>query len=91
MPELGTSGSVRGRDGRPPGLLDRVFFREANMAERTRLLREIGDHKFTEFAEIPLFGLYADAAVHPKYIAEYTFPGVITGYFTHLEYVRLAP
>jgi len=26
------------------------------------------------------------------YIAEeYTFPGVITGYFTHLEYVRLAP
>ena len=60
-------------------------------AERTRLLREIGDHKFNEFAEIPLFWLYADAAVNPKYIAEYTFPGVITGYFTHLEYVKLAP
>ena len=60
-------------------------------AERTRLLREIGDHKFNEFAEIPLFWLYADAAVNPKYIAEYVFPGVITGYFTHLEYVRLAP
>jgi hypothetical protein len=29
MPELGTSGSVRGRDGQPPGLLDRVFSREA--------------------------------------------------------------
>ena len=25
------------------------------------------------------------------YITEYTFPGVITGYFTHLAYVRLAP
>jgi len=60
-------------------------------AERTRLLREIGDHKFNEFAEIPLFWLYAEAAVNPKYIAEYTFPGVITGYFTHLEYVKLAP
>jgi len=60
-------------------------------AERTRLLREIGDHKFNEFAEIPLFWLYAEAAVNPKYIAEYTFPGVITGYFTHLEYIRLAP
>ena len=60
-------------------------------AERTRLLREIGDHKFTEFAEIPLFWLFAEAAVNPKYIAEYTFPGVITGYFTHLEYVKLAP
>jgi dipeptide transport system substrate-binding protein len=60
-------------------------------AERARLLQEIGDHKFTEFAEIPLFWLFAEAAVNPKYIAEYTFPGVITGYFTHLEYVKLAP
>src|SRR5713226_8181117 len=60
-------------------------------AERTRLLREIGDHKFNEFAEIPLFWLFAEAAVNPKYITEYTFPGVITGYFTHLEYVKLAP
>ncbi len=60
-------------------------------AERARLLQEIGDHKFTEFAEIPLFWLYAEAAVNSKYIAEYTFPGVITGYFTHLEYVKLAP
>jgi peptide/nickel transport system substrate-binding protein len=60
-------------------------------AERTRLLREIGDHKFNEFAEIPLFWLFAEATVNPKYIAEYVFPGVITGYFTHLEYVKLAP
>ena len=62
-----------------------------DVAERTRLLREIGDHKVNEFAEIPLFWLFAEAAVNPKYIAEYTFPGVITGYFTHLEYVKLAP
>jgi len=60
-------------------------------AERARLLREIGDHKFNEFAEIPLFWLYAEATVNPKYIAEYTFPGIITGYFTHLEYIKLAP
>ena len=60
-------------------------------AERARLLREIGDHKFTEFAEMPMFWLFAEAAVNPKYIAEYVFPGVITGYFTHLEYVKLAP
>jgi ABC-type transport system substrate-binding protein len=61
------------------------------IGERARLLREIGDHKFTEFAEIPLFWLFAEATVNPKYIAEYTFPGVITGYYTHLEYVRLTP
>ena len=59
--------------------------------ERARLLREIGDHKFTEFAEMPLFWLFAEATVNPKHIAEYVFPGVITGYYTHLEYVKLRP
>jgi ABC-type transport system substrate-binding protein len=58
--------------------------------ERARLLREIGDQKFFEFADIPIYWLFAEAAVNPKYIAEYVFPGVITGFFTHLEYIKLA-
>lgn len=62
-----------------------------DMQERARLLREIGDHKFYDFGELPLFWLFADATVNPKYIAEYTFPGVITGYYTHLEYIKLVP
>jgi ABC-type transport system substrate-binding protein len=62
-----------------------------NPGERARLLREIGDHKFNEFAAIPMFWLHAEAGVNPKYIAEYTFPGSITGFFTHLEYIKLAP
>jgi ABC-type transport system substrate-binding protein len=59
--------------------------------DRARLLREISDHKFHEFASIPMFWLLADASVNPKVIAEYVFPGSITGFFTHLEYVKLAP
>jgi ABC-type transport system substrate-binding protein len=59
--------------------------------QRARLLRETGDHKFNEFAAIPMFWLHAEAGVNPKYIAEYTFPGSITGFFTHLEYIKLAP
>jgi ABC-type transport system substrate-binding protein len=59
-------------------------------AERARLLREIGEHKFTEFADMPFFWLYAEAGVNPQYIADYTFPGSITGFFTHLEYIKLA-
>jgi hypothetical protein len=31
MPELGTSGSARGRDGQPPGLLDLQSYRKAVM------------------------------------------------------------
>jgi ABC-type transport system substrate-binding protein len=59
--------------------------------ERARLIREIGEHKFTEFADMPMFWLHAEAGVNPKFIADYTFPGSITGFFTHLEYVKLAP
>jgi len=58
---------------------------------RARLLREIGEHRFNEYSDIPLFWVFAEAAVNPKFIAEYVFPGTITGYFTHLEYVKLAP
>jgi ABC-type transport system substrate-binding protein len=58
--------------------------------ERVRLLREIGDHKFNNFSEVPLFWLFAEATVNPRYVAGYTFPGVITGFFSHLEYVQLA-
>jgi ABC-type transport system substrate-binding protein len=62
-----------------------------NPAERARLLREAVGHKFNEFADIPMFWLHAEAGVNPKYIAEYTFPASITGFFTHLEYIKLAP
>jgi peptide/nickel transport system substrate-binding protein len=65
--------------------------RVVDTAERARLLREIGDLRFNEFSDIPLFWLFAEATVNPKYIAEYVFPGIITGYFTHLEYIKLVP
>jgi ABC-type transport system substrate-binding protein len=64
--------------------------RVVNPADRARLIRDIGNHKFHEFAELPLAALYADAALNPKVIAEYTFPGIITGFYTHLEYVKIA-
>ena len=60
-------------------------------AERARLLRDMADHKFNEFASIPMFWMLAEATVNPKFIAEYVFPGSITGFFTHLEYIKLAP
>ena len=49
MPELGTSGSVRGRDGQPPGLLDRVFFREAYCREE--FPRQMDNRVLTLMAE----------------------------------------
>jgi hypothetical protein len=29
--------------------------------------------------------------VNPKVIAEYVFPETITGFYTHLEFIKLAP
>jgi hypothetical protein len=37
MPESGTSGSVRGRDGKPPGLLDLHYYREANTVRQHKI------------------------------------------------------
>jgi hypothetical protein len=59
--------------------------------ERARLLREIGDHKFNELAEMALFWLFAEVAVNPRVIAAYVFPGSIPGFYTHLEYIKLVP
>ena len=56
--------------------------------ERARLLQAIGDHKFEEYAEIPIVRLFVLAAINPKVVAEYTFPGTIAGFYTHLEYVK---
>ena len=42
---------------------------------RIQLLREVGDQKFAEFAEMPLFWLFAEATVNPRYVAEYVFQG----------------
>ncbi|MGQ0571288.1 MAG: ABC transporter substrate-binding protein [Armatimonadota bacterium] len=65
--------------------------RVVETAERARLLREIGDIRFNDFSDIPLFWLFAEASINPKVVAEYVFPGTITGYYTHLEYVKPAP
>jgi ABC-type transport system substrate-binding protein len=65
--------------------------RVVDASERARLLREIGDIRFNEFSDIPLFWLFAEAVINPKVLAEYVFPGVITGYYTHLEYIKLTP
>jgi peptide/nickel transport system substrate-binding protein len=59
-------------------------------AERERLLREIGDIKFNDYAEAPLLWLPGQVVVNPKIVAEYIFPGNVDAVFTHFEYVKAA-
>ena len=61
-----------------------------NTEDRARLLREIGDHKFYNFASIPMFWLRNDMTVDPQYIGKYDFPGPVISAYSHLEYIELA-
>jgi ABC-type transport system substrate-binding protein len=61
------------------------------LAERTKLLQQIGDITFYDHARLMLFGLYVEMAVNPEYVSNYDFPATMSGYFTHLEYVETVP
>ena len=55
--------------------------------EITRLIREMNEIKFDQYATIPLAWLPFQLVVNPDVVGEYVFPGNITGNFTHTEYI----
>ena len=65
----------------------KMTFDEQRQAE---LYRKIGDISFKNILEIPLFWLPADAVVNPTFVADYVFPGSITGIWTHIEHIKAA-
>ena len=58
--------------------------------ERDRIEREIGNAKFNEFAEIPLFWLPGVAIVDPDVVNEYIFPGNRRQIWSHFEFIKAA-
>ena len=56
-------------------------------AERARLMGEIGDILYYNYAYLNLFWVFTELMVDPSVIEEYVFPGSIAGVATHLEYV----
>ncbi len=70
--------------------IDELFpqLREAVVpAERARLMGEIGDVLYDNYAYLNLFWVFAELMIDPGVIEEYVFPGTIAGVATHLEYV----
>ena len=59
--------------------------------ERTRIMREVGDFCFDNICTLPMFDVAPDIAINPKYISSYVFPGFISGFYTHLEYIETVP
>ncbi len=50
--------------------------------------RQFGDIAYERYTSVPLFWLPSEAVVDPNVVADYPFPGSITGTYTHLEYVK---
>jgi ABC-type transport system substrate-binding protein len=53
--------------------------------------RKMGDLAFDRFMNIPLHWVPAEAVVDSNIVADYIFPGTITGLYTHPEYIKAAP
>lgn len=73
--------------------IDKMYeqlLQEADPQIREKLLRTIGDIKFDNYAEIPLFWVRTTVGINPKVVGDYGFPGTVPGQLSHLEYVEAA-
>jgi len=58
--------------------------------KQSELWRRAGDQWFNQFHSIPLFWLPTEVAINPTVVAGYTFPGSITGTWTHTSSIKAA-
>lgn len=61
---------------------------ELDGAKRADLWRRLGDGFYERHLDVPLFWLPAEAVVDPRVIAEYVWPGSISGTWTHPEHIK---
>jgi peptide/nickel transport system substrate-binding protein len=54
------------------------------------LWRQLGDMAFERHMNVPLFWIPAEAVVDSSVVADYPFPGNISGTYTHPEYIKSA-
>jgi peptide/nickel transport system substrate-binding protein len=63
---------------------------ELDAQKRGELFRQEGNKAYELHLDVPLFWLTADAVVDPKLVADYLWPGSISGTWTHPEYIKAA-
>jgi peptide/nickel transport system substrate-binding protein len=59
-------------------------------AQSAALWKQIGDLAFDQYQQINLFWLPTEVVVNTNVVADYTFPGNISGSWTHLEGIKAA-
>ncbi len=82
---------VGGRLGYESDEMDAIYAnlrRTLDPAKAAELWRQWGDLAYTQYASIPLFWMPSEAVVDPAVVADYPFPGTISGTYTHVEYIK---
>ena len=64
------------------------FMQTLDPVKADALARRMGDIFFDEFIGIPLFWLPAEAVINSKFVADWVWPGAITGTWTHMENIK---
>ena len=59
-------------------------------AKQEAAYRNVGEAMFTRHPAIPLFWLPALSVANPKVVADYVYPGNITGTWTHQYTIKAA-
>jgi ABC-type transport system substrate-binding protein len=62
------------------------FIATADPQEQDRILREVGNHLFEEYASLPLFWLSTEFVANPQVVADYKTSGMLPP--RHLEYIK---
>ena len=72
---------------------DRLINQVLNTLDQKKIdeiWKQIGEVMFVQHHDIPLFWLPTQAAINPTFVADYVFPGSISGAWTHLENLKAA-
>ena len=82
---------IGGRLGTELPELDAIYGpirRTLEPKQQDELWRQWGDIAYNQYASIPLFWMPSEAVVDPEIVADYPFPGSISGIYTHVEYIK---
>ena len=59
-------------------------------AEQEKLWRQAGDAKFDSVPNVPLFWLPVEAVYNPQFVADWPFPGSLSGSWSHVYLIKAA-
>jgi peptide/nickel transport system substrate-binding protein len=84
----GTTGNFKSANTLEMDRLYEQMLAETNPARFDALSKQLGELNFNHHSNVPLFWIPAEVMADPKVVAEWTWPGNVGGFYSHLEYVK---